>query len=127
MFRIIIVFSLCMLPAAAQTSLLGVVTDGQGAAVPEAIVTARNQDKDGFNAVLPIPLDSVQEFRTTVAGIGADMGRSGGGQVSIVTKGGSNSFHGSAYEYNGNTLTSTNSWFSNRAGVPRSALVRNQY
>ncbi len=86
-----------------------------------------NQGKDGFNAVLPIPLDSVQEFRTTVAGFGADMGRSAGGQVAIVTKGGSNSFHGSAYEYNRNTLTSADSWFSNRAGVPRSALVRNQY
>jgi hypothetical protein len=86
-----------------------------------------NQGANGFNAVLPIPLDSVQEFRTTVAGIGADMGRSAGGQVAIVTKSGSNSFHGSLYEYNRNTLTSANSWFSNRAGVPRSALVRNQY
>jgi hypothetical protein len=86
-----------------------------------------NQGADGFNAVLPIPLDSVQEFRTTVAGLGADLGRSGGGQVSIVTKGGSNQFHGSAYEYNRNTLTEANDWFSNRAGVPRSALIRNQY
>ncbi len=86
-----------------------------------------NQGANGFNAVLPIPLDSVQEFRTTVAGLGADMGRSAGGQVAIVTKGGSNRFHGSLYEYNRNTLTSANSWFSNRAGVPRSALVRNQY
>ncbi len=86
-----------------------------------------NQGANGFNAVLPIPLDSVQEFRTTVAGLGADLGRSGGGQVSIVTKGGSNQFHGSAYEYNRNTLTEANDWFSNRAGVPRSALIRNQY
>ena len=77
-----------------------------------------NQGANGFNAVLPIPLDSVQEFRTTVAGLGADLGRSGGGQVSIVTKGGSNQFHGSAYEYNRNTLTEANDWFSNRAGVP---------
>jgi len=86
-----------------------------------------SQGANGFNAVLPIPLDSVQEFRTTIAGFGADSGRSSGGQVSIVTKGGTNAFHGSAYEYNRNTLTSANSWFSNRAGVPRSALVRNQY
>ncbi|SPE41832.1 exported hypothetical protein [Candidatus Sulfopaludibacter sp. SbA3] len=42
-----------------------------------------NQGANGFNAVLPIPLDSVQEFRTTVAGMGADMGRSAGGQVTI--------------------------------------------
>src|ERR1035438_5298200 len=84
---------------------------------------------DGFNAALPIPLDSVQEFRTTVVGVGADMGHSSGGQVSIVTKSGSNSFHGSAYEYNRNTLTSANLWGNNRAvpAVPRAALVRNQY
>jgi len=42
----------------------------------------------GFNAALPVPLDSVQEFRTTVAGQGADQGRSSGGQVSLVTKAG---------------------------------------
>jgi hypothetical protein len=86
-----------------------------------------NFGADGFNSVIPIPLDSVQEFRTTIAGLGADMGHSAGGQVSVVTKGGSNQFHGSAYEYNRNTLTSANNWFSNRSGVPRAALVRNQY
>uniref|UniRef100_A0A0C1R8Q3 Uncharacterized protein n=1 Tax=Tolypothrix bouteillei VB521301 TaxID=1479485 RepID=A0A0C1R8Q3_9CYAN len=40
----------------------------------------------GLNAALPVPLDSVQEFRVTVAGQGADQGRSAGGQVSLVTK-----------------------------------------
>ncbi len=86
-----------------------------------------NQGANGFNAVLPIPLDSVQEFRTTIAGQGADLGHASGGQVSIVTKGGSNAFHGSAYEFNRNTLFEANDWFSNRAGVPRPALIRNQY
>ncbi len=81
----------------------------------------------GFNSALPVPLDSVQEFRTTVAGQGADQGRSAGGQVSLVTKSGSNNFHGSAYEYMRNTLTAANNWFSNRIGLPRQALVRNQY
>src|SRR6185369_345615 len=86
-----------------------------------------NQSSTGFNAALPIPLDSVQEFRTTVAGQGADQGRSSGGQVSLVTKGGSNSFHGSLYEYMRNTYTAANTWFNNRAGLNRQALVRNQY
>jgi hypothetical protein len=81
----------------------------------------------GFNSALPVPLDSVQEFRTTVAGQGADQGRSAGGQVSLITKSGSNQFHGSLYEYNRNTLTAANNWFSNRSGTPRAALVRNQY
>jgi hypothetical protein len=86
-----------------------------------------SQGANGFTSVLPIPLDSVQEFRTTIAGAGADMGHSAGGQVSIVTKGGSNQFHGSLYEYNRNTLFEANDWFSNRAGVARPALIRNQY
>jgi hypothetical protein len=86
-----------------------------------------NFGANGFNSVIPIPLDSVQEFRTTIAGVGADLGHSSGGQVAVVTKGGSNQFHGSAYEYNRNTLTSANTWTNNRAGVPRAALVRNQY
>ena len=82
---------------------------------------------NGFNATIPIPLDSVQEFRTTVAGVGADQGYSSGGQISIVTKGGSNTFHGSLYEYNRNTFTAANSWSNNRAGTPRPGLIRNQY
>src|SRR6266852_216224 len=47
----------------------------------------------GFNAVLPIPLDSVQEFRVTVAGEGPNQGRSSGGQVALVTKSGTNQLH----------------------------------
>jgi hypothetical protein len=81
----------------------------------------------GFNAVLPIPLDSVQEFRVTVAGEGPNLGRSSGGQVTLVTKGGTNNLHGSLYEYNRNTATAANTWFNNQAGVPRQPLVRNQF
>ena len=86
-----------------------------------------NRGSDGFNSVLQIPLDSVQEFRTTIAGQGADQGHMAGGQVSIVTKSGTNTFHGSLYEYNRNTDFEANDWFSNRAGVARPALIRNQY
>jgi len=81
----------------------------------------------GFNAVLPIPLDSVQEFRVTVAGEGPNQGRSSGGQVTLVTKSGTNQLHGSLYEYNRNSATSANTWFNNQAGVPRQPLVRNQF
>ncbi|MBM3762458.1 MAG: TonB-dependent receptor [Acidobacteria bacterium] len=86
-----------------------------------------NQSAGAFTAVLPVPLDSVQEFRVTVGGQGANMGRSSGGQVSLVTKSGSNQFHGSLYEFHRNTVTSANNWFSNRAGIKREALIRNQF
>ena len=81
----------------------------------------------GLNAALPVPLDSVQEFRVTIAGQGADQGRSAGGQVSLVTKSGSNQFHGSMYEFLRNKSTAANDWFSNRSGLKREALIRNQY
>src|ERR1700686_2792079 len=81
----------------------------------------------GFNGVLPIPLDSVQEFRVTVAGEGPNLGRSSGGQVALVTKSGTNQLHGSLYEYNRNTWFAANTWFNNQAGVPRQPLVRNQF
>src|SRR5579872_5493934 len=73
----------------------------------------------GFNAVLPIPLDSVQEFRVTVAGDGPNQGRSSGGQVVLVTKSGSNQVHGSLYEYNRNTATAANTWFNNQSEIGR--------
>lgn len=81
----------------------------------------------GFQSVLPVPLDSVQEFRTTVVGLGADQGRSSGGQVTLVTKSGSNQWHGSLYEFHRNVKTAANNWFSNRAGIARENLIRNQF
>lgn len=65
-------------------------------------------DSNGFRAALPVPLDSVQEFRTTVAGQGADQGRSSGGQVALITKSGSNQYHGSLYEFHRNKVTAAN-------------------
>src|SRR5215469_15267758 len=64
-----------------------------------------------FTSVLNIPPDSVQEFRVTTANANADSGYSSGAQVSMVTKSGTNSFHGSLYEYNRNTLFSANDPF----------------
>jgi len=90
-------------------------------------VTTNNQVVAGFNSALPIPLDSVQEFRVTVAGQGADQGRSSGGQVSLITKSGTNQLHGSAYEYNRNTFLAANNWFNNYSGIAREPLVRNQF
>jgi len=64
-----------------------------------------------FASVLNVPPDSVQEFRVTTANANADSGYSSGAQVSLVTKSGTNSFHGSAYEYNRNTIFSANDPF----------------
>lgn len=85
------------------------------------------QSPDPFGSVLPIPLDSVQEFRVTTGGGNADVGRSSGGQVSLVTKSGTNQLHGSVYEFHRNTPTAANTFFNNASGVERERLIRNQY
>ncbi len=64
-----------------------------------------------FTSVLNVPPDSVQEFRVTTANSNADSGYSSGAQVALATKSGTNSFHGSAYEYNRNTIFSANEPF----------------
>jgi hypothetical protein len=63
-----------------------------------------------FTSVLPVTQDSVQEFRVTTTNYGADQGQGSGAQVTLVTKSGTNSFHGSAYEYLRNTITSANDY-----------------
>ena len=64
-----------------------------------------------FQSVLPVTLDSVEEFRGTTSNSDADEGSAGGAQVALVTKSGTNSFHGSAYEYNRNSYFSANDYF----------------
>jgi hypothetical protein len=100
----------------------GIVAAGSGQGV-----NGNNPGDAGLNAALPLPLDSVQEFRVTTAGQGAAQGRSSGGQVSLVTKSGSNQFHGSVYDFNRSAAGAANTWFNNRAGRPTEKLIRNQY
>jgi len=64
-----------------------------------------------FQSVLPVTLDSVEEFRVTTSNAEADEGSAGGAQVALVTKSGTNKIHGSAYEYNRNSFASANDYF----------------
>ena len=68
-----------------------------------------------FNGALRSTRDSVEEFRVTTTNANADAGRSSGAQVSLVTKSGTNTFHGSAYEYYRDPGTTSNNWFNKQA------------
>jgi carboxypeptidase family protein len=80
-----------------------------------------------FSSTIPVSVDALQEIRTVTAGETADYGRSSGGGINLVTKSGSNNWHGNLREYNRNTLFAANDWFNNRSGVARPPLVRNQF
>jgi hypothetical protein len=71
---------------------------------------------EAFAGVLRVTPDSLQEFRVTTTNPNADQGRSSGAQVSLVTKSGTNNFHGSLYEFHRNTVTTANDFFNNAAG-----------
>lgn len=74
-----------------------------------------------FNGVLRATRDSVQEFRVTTQNSNADAGRSSGAQVALVTRSGTNAFHGSSYYLYRGPATASNSWF-----LKQSQLVKAQ-
>jgi hypothetical protein len=68
-----------------------------------------------FNGVLRETQDSIEEFRVTTGDANADAGRSSGAQISMITKSGTNKFHGAAYEYYRPPFTAANNWFNKQA------------
>src|SRR5690348_16642553 len=71
--------------------------------------------------------DAVQEFAVQTSVATAEFGRGTGGQVSIITKSGTNQFHGSAFEYLRNSVLDAADFFTNKAGGKKNPLHRNQY
>ena len=91
-------------------------------------IDANDQATGQFAATVGnAPIDAIQEFRTVSTNPGSSEGRSSGGQIQMVTKGGSNAFHGSLREYNRTALTAANTFFNNKTGVERPQLTRNQF
>jgi hypothetical protein len=80
-----------------------------------------------FTTQAAIPVDAIQEFSTQVGQPSAGYGGRSGAQTVIVTKSGTNDWHGSAFEYNRTAATEANTFFNNQDGIRRLALVRNQF
>ncbi|MFZ0730840.1 MAG: carboxypeptidase-like regulatory domain-containing protein [Candidatus Sulfotelmatobacter sp.] len=71
----------------------------------------------GPTGVIPTPADSVEEFKVNTAGQTADFNSSAGAEVQVVTRRGTNTYHGSVYEYYLDNNWSANTWDNNLAGV----------
>ena len=82
----------------------------------DAAARALRGSYDALSSVLRSTPESVQEFRVVAMNPNASQGRSSGAQVALVTRSGGNSFHGAAYEFHRNTVTTANDWFNNAAG-----------
>ena len=123
--------------AGLQAGIAVVGTDVRGASVSGLRQTAVNLTQDGINAMdnfvktssffaITTPsLNSTSEFSITTGTVGSDAGR-GAAQVNLVTKGGSNDFHGGAFLQIINNWTDGNTWFNNFNGTPK-PILRQHY
>ena len=73
--------------------------------------------------------DSISEFRIITNGAKAEYGRNGGGQVELVTRSGTNEYHGNLFEYLRNTKLNANNFFNKSSGrlIDRPKFIQNQY
>lgn len=106
----------------------GVAINGQRSASTNILLDG-GENVDYFTAQVgqQTPLDSVQEFRVLTTGFTAEFGRASGGVVNVATKSGTNSFHGTAYEFNRISSLAGNTYDNAANGVPKSRFVRNQF
>jgi hypothetical protein len=86
-------------------------------------------------ATIPTSVDDVAEFRVTTSPVDAEYGRGAGAQVDVVTRSGTNEFHGSVWEFHRNTALDANTFFNNALPrsvdgsevAPRDILLRHQF
>ncbi|HEY6392569.1 MAG TPA: TonB-dependent receptor [Bryobacteraceae bacterium] len=101
---------------------------------------SNNNTLDGIDvndAVLPriglalnaVNTDSVEEFRIITSGAKAEYGRNAGGTIELITRSGTNSFHGNLFEFHRNTVLNANNFFNKSSGteVPRPKYIQNQF
>jgi Carboxypeptidase regulatory-like domain/TonB dependent receptor len=101
-------------------STADILTDG-------ASVT-NSEPNGGITAAtyLPSP-EAVEEFKVEQTNFSAEYGFSGASVVNMITRSGTNRFHGSGYDFVRDDIFDANNWFSDRAGQPLPPLRRNNY
>ncbi|HUS10744.1 MAG TPA: carboxypeptidase regulatory-like domain-containing protein, partial [Pyrinomonadaceae bacterium] len=107
---------------------VGVSINGQRAASTDILLDG-GENVNTFTATVGqgVPLESVQEYRVITSNFSAEYGRASGGIVNLVTRSGSNQFHGSLFEFNRISALASNSFDNNANGLPKDRFTRNQF
>jgi outer membrane receptor protein involved in Fe transport len=79
----------------------------------------------GTNSLVSV--DALQEFRILTSTYAPEFGRTPGGQISILTRSGTNQLHGTAFDYLRNNIFDANDWFANHAGLPKPEERQNDF
>ncbi|RMG52949.1 MAG: carboxypeptidase regulatory-like domain-containing protein [Acidobacteria bacterium] len=97
-----------------------------GADANNVFVTNIGDGNGSQGVAVPAP-DTIQEFKVQTALYDASTGRNGGANVNVVTKSGTNEFHGNVYHFFRNEALNANEFFRNRAGLEKPRLRQNQF
>jgi outer membrane receptor protein involved in Fe transport len=103
------------------------VAGGRGDAVTYLLDGGDNNRTTSNQVVFNPNPEAVEEFRLLENNYTAEYGRNGGGTISEVIKSGTNSLHGSLYDYVRNDAFNASDFFDNAQGNPRPVLKRNQF
>ena len=107
---------------------VGYSINGQRSAGTDILLDGvENSGVFGASIGQPVPLDSVQEYRIVTNNFAAQYGRASGGIVNVITKAGTNSLHGSAWEFNRLSAYTANTYDNAVNGVPKGEYTRNQF
>ena len=74
-----------------------------------------------------VSVDALEEFKIQTSTYAPEFGRQPGGQVSMLTRSGTNGFHGTVFEYFRNDKLDANDWFANQQGLPKPELRQNDF
>jgi hypothetical protein len=85
-----------------------------------------NERNKGLIMIRP-SIEAIQDVRVDTSVASAENGRSGGAVINVITRAGTNAFHGSLYEFLRNDKLDANDYFANQAGVPRAEYRQNQF
>lgn len=116
------------LPSGTTATISFSVNGQRNSATNWTIDGADNVDRGSNQTLLSYPsVDAITEFKLLRGTYSAEFGRAASGQVNLLTRSGTNSFHGTAYEFNRNDLFNANNYFNNFSNVARPLLRYNDF
>jgi hypothetical protein len=105
-----------------------IIANGQNEVFNNQLIDGMdNNEREQFTLMMRPSIDMIQEVKVDTNTYPAEVGRAGGAVINLLTKSGTNNFHGGVYEFLRNDKLNANDFFSNLAGVPRPEYRQNQF
>jgi hypothetical protein len=105
-----------------------IIANGQNETFNNQLIDGMdNNEREQFTLLIRPSIDMIQEVKVDTNTYPAEVGRAGGAVINLLTKSGTNNFHGGVYEFLRNDKLNANDFFSNLTGVPRPKYRQNQF